>query len=227
MSPAWSLKREVLLGSNPWIAVRRDQRASRETGAVPQALALPPSPPCQTPPPPAPAFGGLGPVSVSSGLSQRTRHAESLAKTLEEYRTTTQVTHRRPHSPHFSFAVSGVCCLFLSPSVSFRVSTSCFYCLCCLTVCLPLSSLGLFTFPRSLPLSLSLSLSLCISVTQPLAFSGGEFSPQPPISLSLPGLFRFSSLHLPGSSLSVSWGDSPLCLWSLESLIPPVSLASL
>lgn len=78
----------------------------------------------------------VGPVSVSFGLSQRTCHAESLAKTLEEYRTTTQVIqlplptlgNSLPGLPLLtSLLLSKIYCLFLSLSVFSQLSSSHFF----------------------------------------------------------------------------------------------------
>ena len=123
-------------------------------------LALPPAHRTHpTPLPPRPnlrVFGGLSPASISFGLSQRTRHAESLTKTLEEYRATTQVTPWPSHRPRFCFAISGVSCLLLCLMIFFQVSTSCFYHHCCLTVAsLPLPLSLRFRFSSVLPLSVS------------------------------------------------------------------------
>uniref|UniRef100_A0A8C9P0J1 KASH domain containing 5 n=1 Tax=Spermophilus dauricus TaxID=99837 RepID=A0A8C9P0J1_SPEDA len=98
-------------------------------------------------------------------LSERTRHTESLAKTLEEYRMTTQVATAfcppwLSSPPSFlKFCCLSFPCLFLSSWIFFQVCTSGFFHPCCMTVAvfsfhLFFFALFLFSF---LPHSVSLA----------------------------------------------------------------------
>lgn len=162
-------------------------------------LTLPSRPPCLW----------VGPVSVSFGLSQRTCHAESLAKTLEEYRTTTQVTQLP--LPTLGGSLPGLALLTsLLPSPRFTAS----FCLCqsfpnsahltssISTVCVCVSPLSvspcLFTF-SPFP---SHSVCLCFPFTYILSGSVSSHCVSPPyLSVSLPGSFTFLPQSLSGSDL--------------------------
>lgn len=186
-------------------------------------LTLPSRPPCLW----------VGPVSVSFGLSQRTCHAESLAKTLEEYRTTTQVTQLPLPTLGSSLPASLSSLLFchlqdlLPLSVCQSFPNSAHLTSSISTVCLCVSPLSvspcLFTF------SPFLSHSVCLCFPFTYIFSGSVSSHcvfPPYLSVSLPGSFTFLPQSLSGSGLPPR--TTPFSVPGLyEFLAPRVSLASL
>lgn len=148
---------------------------------------------------------GLGPVSVAFGPFQRTHHAESLAKTLEEYRTTAQV---------------GGCPLTLSPLPSptllpsLRSAASLWPCPSLVESLHLVSSIS--TVRRSLPLCFHLSLCLFSCSLLP-------FSLSPCVS---PSWVHFHSLW--GSCHHIAPAHLAVCLpfFDLVFLAPGATLLS-
>lgn len=152
-----------------------------------------------------PRSGAPGPGSAGFGLCQRARHAESLAKTVEEYRATTQVTALTasllPPMPPFQPAYQ------VSSSTARQLCLSPFPLLFCLS---PLPTLSSSSFCLSVSLWLTKALSLPWGQVYVSLGSLTLCSPQPSMSQSVT------------ICASLFQGSHPACL---PVLFPTVALA--